>query len=210
MALWRHLAPSPSPAAGAVPRWLKLAYGGFLCVLVPAYWRAYGPGNFLWLSDIGLGATAAAAIAERPALAEAMAVGLLPLETAWSLDFAAGGKLLGISGYMFEPDRPRFLRALSLFHLALPPTWLWMMRRFGYDRRSLRRHALVTAAALPLAYALTAPEANVNWVFGPGRSPQRRLPPRAYLALEMAALALLVQLPMHRLLCRRFPPTPRS
>lgn len=189
-----------------VPHWLKLAYGSFVAALVPVYWRAYGPGNFLWLSDIGLAATAAAVIAERPALAETMAVGLLPLETAWSLDFAAGGKLLGLSGYMFEPERPRWLRGLSLFHLALPPTWLWMMRRFGYDRRSFRRHALLTTAVLPLSYALTAPDANVNWVFGPGPSPQRRLSPLHYLALEMAALPLLVQLPMHLLLCRRFPP----
>jgi hypothetical protein len=46
----------------------------------------------------------------------------------------------------------------------------------------------------------------VNWVFGPGSSPQHRLPPRAYLALEMAALPLFAFLPTHLLLCRLFPP----
>ena len=31
---------------------MKAGCGGFLGVLIPVYWRAYGPGNFLWLSDL--------------------------------------------------------------------------------------------------------------------------------------------------------------
>lgn len=196
---------SIGPARGAVPTWLKLGYGSFLCALVPVYWREYGPGNFLWLSDIALGSTAAAVISEQPELAGMMAVGVLPLEAAWNLDFVTGGRALGLAGYMFDRRRSRFLRGLSLFHVALPPTLIWMLHRFGYDRRSLRRQTLLTWLVLPLTYGLTDPAENINWVFGPGSSPQRRLPPLAYLALEMAALPLAF-LPMDRLLRRLFPP----
>lgn len=195
--------------SGAVPIWLKLGYGSLLGALVPVYWRNYGPGNFLWLSDIALGSTAAAVICERPEPVAMMAVGVLPLEAAWSLDFATGGRLLGLTAYMFDRRWSRPLRGLSLFHLALPPTWTWMLARFGYDRRSLFRQTLLTWLVLPLTYGLTDPAKNINWVFGPGSSPQRRIPPLAYLALEMAVLPLLVFLPMHRLLCRLFPP-PRA
>ncbi len=187
----------------AVPRWLKLGYAAFLPVLVPVYWREYGPANFLWLSDIALGGTALAVILERPSLAGMMAVGVLPLELAWTLDFALGGRPLGLAGYMFDPNRSRFLRGLSLFHIALPPTLLWMLRRFGYDRRSLARQTLLTSIVLPLTYAVTDPAANVNWVFGLGPKPQRRINPLLYLALEMAALPLLFMWPTHRVL-RRF------
>ncbi len=186
--------------------WLKLGYGSFLSVLIPTYWREYGPGNFLWLSDIALGSTAAAVIGERPGLAGMTAVGALPLEAAWNVDFATGGRVLGLAGYMFDRRLSPFLRGLSLFHVVLPPTLIWMLRRFGYDRRSLFRQTLLTWLVLPLSYALTDPAENINWVFGPGSSPQRRVPPPVYLALEMTALPLLAFLPMHLLLRRLFPP----
>ncbi|HEX7968973.1 MAG TPA: hypothetical protein VF502_12205 [Stellaceae bacterium] len=187
-----------------VPRWLKLGYGSFLAVLVPVYWREYGPGNFLWLSDIALVGTTLAVVMERPALAGMMAVGVLPLEFAWTLDFLLGGRALGLAGYMFDSGKSRFLRGLSLFHIVLPPTLLWMLDRFGYDRRSLARQTLLTWLILPLTYALTDPAANVNWVFGPGAKPQHRINPLLYLALEMAILPLLFMWPTHWLLRRFF------
>jgi hypothetical protein len=200
-------APHPPPT----PLWLKLAYAVFLCVLVPIYWRQYGPGNFLWLSDIALFLTATAVIVERPpalrpALVGMVAVGVLPLEIAWCVDFALGGKLLGLTAYMFDTAKPLYLRSLSLFHIALPPTVIWMLIRYGYDRRSPRRQILLIWIVLPLTYALTAPSLNVNWVFGPGNAPQTFIPPLAYLALEMAALPLLIVLPMDRLLRRLLAP----
>ena len=38
---------------------------------------------------------------------------------------------------MFDPDKPRYLRALSLFHIVLPLTLLWLVARLGYDARAL-------------------------------------------------------------------------
>lgn len=189
-----------------VPLALKIGYGGFLGILVPVYWRHYGRSNFLWLSDLALFGTTAAVILEEPLPASMAAVGVLPLELAWNVDVASGGRLLGLAGYMFDERKPIGLRALSLFHVALPPTLLWMLRRFGYDRRALGLQTLLVAALLPLTYALTAPEKNINWVFGPGAEPQHRLPARLYLALEMIALPTVSMLPTHAILKRIFDP----
>lgn len=199
-----------SGTAGAVPVWLKVAYGTFVAALVPVYWLHYGPQNFLWLSDLALFATAIAVIAELAWLAGMAAVGVLALEIAWTVDFLSGGKLLDLASYMFDAGKPSYLRALSLFHLALPPTLLWLLRRLGYDRRSFVRQTLFTLALLPATWLLTRPDENINWVYGPGTEPQSRIPPLLYLAAEMAAMPILAFLPTHLLLKRLFAPPRRG
>ena len=189
-----------------VPTALKLAYAAATPVIGVVYARCYGPGNFLWLSDIALGLTSAAVISERPLPASIAAVGVLPLEFAWSVDFISGGRLIGLAGYMFDRKLPRGLRALSLFHVALPPTLLWLLRKFGYDRRGLIIQCAITSTVLPLTYAFTDPAQNINWVFGPGTRPQKRLPPLLYLMLAMLAFPLLVHWPTHTAMRRLFWP----
>src|SRR5437868_8888869 len=103
---------------------------------------------------------------------------------------------------MFDRKLPPWLRALSLFHAALPPTLYFLLSRLGYDWRALAVQSGLTLAVLPLTYAITDPRDNINWVFGPGARPQRRLPPLLYLGLAMLAFPLLVHLPTH-LACRR-------
>jgi len=192
-------------AAHGVPAWLKFGYATATPIVGGVYWRYYGPRNFLWLSDLALASTALSVTTENRLLASMPAVGVLPLELAWNVDFASGGRMLGLAGYMFDRRLPLGLRALSLFHVALPPTLLWMMRRFGYDPRALPAQTLLTWTALSASYALTRPEDNINWVFGPGRKPQRTIPPLLYLGLEMIVLPVAVILPMHFLLKRAFP-----
>jgi hypothetical protein len=193
-----------SGSSGVAPLWLKIALGGFVAVLVPVYWRHYGPQNFLWLSDLALFATTASVITATRWPAGMAAVGVLPLEIAWTVDFIAGGRPLGLAAYMFDPAKPLYLRALSLFHLAIPPTLLWLLHRLGYDRRSFVRQTAFTLLLLPATWLLTAPEENVNWVYGPGAQPQRAVPPLAYLAMEMAILPALVCWPTHLVLKRLF------
>jgi hypothetical protein len=183
----------------AIPLWLKLAYAAMVAVIVPVYWRHYGPVNFLWLSDIALACIALAVITENRLLASMPAVGVLPLELAWTIDFMSGGRLLGLAAYMFDSALPLYLRALSLFHLALPPTIVYLLWRGGYDDRALYWQTIVTLIALGAAY-LAQPKENVNWVYGPGQEPQHVLPPLLYLGLEMAVIPLCVILPMHFLL----------
>ena len=113
----------------SLPLWLKVAYGLFLCVLVPVYWHHYGPTNFLWACDIALFLIGVALWLENPLPTSMMAIGVLPFELAWIIDFIAGSRLLGMASYMFDTALPLYLRALSLFHVALPPLMIFLLFR---------------------------------------------------------------------------------
>lgn len=175
-----------------VPLWLTLAYALAIPVIAVAYWRAYGPTNFLWLSDIALAFTLLALITGNPLLASMPAVGVLPLELAWTIDFLSGGRLIGLAAYMFDQKLPLYLRSLSAFHLALPPTLLFLLSRLGYDERAPIYQTLLTWLVLIVTYWATDPEKNINWVFGPGSKPQHTLPPLLYLGLVMALFPLMI------------------
>jgi hypothetical protein len=192
--------------APRVPVWLKLAYGVAVPIIAVSYWYAYGPANYLWLSDIALVCTMLAVVTENRLLASMPAVGVLPLELVWTIDFLSGGRLIGLAAYMFDPNLSLYLRCLSGFHLALPPTLIWMLWRFGYDPRALALQTGVTWVALILSYLLTGSEKNINWVYGPGPEAQQTLPPLLYFGLEIFVWTLGILLPMHWLLNCIFPP----
>jgi hypothetical protein len=90
------------------------------------------------------------------------------VELGWNLDFLVGGRLTGLAGYRFDTRMPLHLRSLSLFHVALPPLLLWLLRRLGYDHRALLTQTVLTWVVLPATYRLTDCKENVNWAFGPG------------------------------------------
>lgn len=187
-----------------VPLPLKIGYTLFLCVLVPVYWVHWGPKNFLWFSDVALLTTGLALWLESALLASMMTLAIALPELAWNVDFfgrlLTGRQMLGLSGYMFDREKPRFLRALSLFHVVLPGVLLWMVHRLGYDERAWLFQTVLALFVLPLCYWITAPADNVNWVYGPGSKPQTLLPPLAYLALTMLFFPVVIYLPTHFLL----------
>lgn len=191
-----------------MPLWLKISYTLFICILVPVYWKQYGPGNFLWFSDLALFITAAALWLESSLLASMMALSVVVLESIWIIDFLigliAGASVIGLSAYMFDSKIPLSIRALSLFHIVLPLLLLWLLYRLGYDRRALLAQTLLGWIVLPLSYFLTKPADNVNWVYGLGGGPQRWMPAPLYLVLLMIAFPLVVYLPTHLLLKRLF------
>jgi hypothetical protein len=188
-------------AAPLIPLWLKIAYTAFVVVTVLVYSRWWGAGNFLWFSDIALILTVPALWLENALLAGMMALATLLPDAVWIAGFCAGvatGKpVWGLADYMFSDAKPRYVRALSLFHFFLPVLLLWTIWRLGYDADALAAQTLLAWVLLPLTYVLTDPKDNINWVHGLSGVQQRRIPPLAYLALLMAGFPLLLYLPTH-------------
>lgn len=184
-----------------VPLLVKILYTVGVSVVVPVYWHAYGPSNFLWFSDLALLLTVAALWLESPLLASMQAVAVVLLELLWIVDFVGrlvtGVHLIGIAEYMFQADKPRLLRGLSLFHLVLPFLLLWLVARVGYDRRAWMVQTLVAWVVLPVCYCCTKPSDNINWTFGPGQQPQTWMAPGLYVALLMLFFPLCVYVPTH-------------
>jgi hypothetical protein len=172
---------------------------------VPVWVVKNGLANFLWFSDIAMLVAGVALWLENPFLASMMAVGVLLPETLWNVSFLArlltGKRVSGLADYMFEPGKSLLVRGLSLvLHVVLPVVLLYLVARLGYDGRAWLAQTILAWVVLPVTYLVTDPAKNVNWVFGPGGRPQRRLPPLAYLALLMVAFPVAVYLPTHLLL----------
>ncbi len=189
-----------------IPLWLKLAYTAYMAVLVPAYALKAdaGPLNFLWFSDLALFTTGAALWLENSLFASATAVAVLAPELFWNLSFVVkiltGKRISSLTDYMFDSRRPRFMRALSLFHVVLPVLLIWLMAVLGYDARALFVATAVAWIVLPVTYALTRPAHNINWVFGFGTPPRRPVPPLLWVLALMLGFPVLVYLPTHLLL----------
>lgn len=187
-----------------IPRPLKVAHTAFVAVLAPVYWRNWGPGNFLWFSDLALIGLAPALWREDRRLMSILAVTVLLPEAPWNIGFftrlLTGRELFGLSHYMFDSKKPLWLRALSLFHVWVPPLLVWSVRRLGYDRRALPLQIAAGEVVLAASYLLTAPEQNVNWVYGPGERPQTRIRRGLYLLGVMVLFPLCVWWPTHRIL----------
>jgi hypothetical protein len=197
--------PLSSPIDGALPLWAKIAYTIFLAIIVPAYWVKNGLANFLWFSDIALLVTGAALWLESSLLASAMAVGVFLPESLWNVSYfgrlLTGARVSTIADYMFDARKSRFMRGLSLLmHVVMPIALVWMLAQLGYDSRALLVQTVLAWVVLPVTYAVTDPEKNINWVFGLGHPARRWFSPRIYLLALMLGFALLVYVPTHLLL----------
>ena len=209
---------SASAAPGRIPLWLKVAYSVFMAVLVPVYWHHYGPTNFLYFCDVALFVTLIGLWKESRLWLSIAAVGILLPQMLWCVDFAvelAGGKMTGMTSYMFDSGKPFYLRALSLFHGWLP--WLlgFGVMKLGYDRRAFGVWSAVAVGLCGVAFFLLPPAGaeladpniprNVNYVFGmDDANPQTAFAPLTYLGLWIGGLIALVYLPTHVLLNRLF------
>jgi len=132
--------PFGAPAPRRIPLWLKLAYTGFMAVLVPVYLRNYRPTNFLYFCDVALIITVVGIWIESPLLVSMCAVGIIASQTLWVIDFLSnliGHPLTGLTDYTFMADHSLFLRGLSLFHGWLPFLLVYLVWRLGYDGRAL-------------------------------------------------------------------------
>ncbi|HZD42398.1 MAG TPA: hypothetical protein VE131_16870 [Terriglobales bacterium] len=191
-----------------VSLWIKIPYTLFVLVFVPIYWVQYGPANFLWFSDIALFGTLAALWLESSFLASMMTSGVVLFDIVWNVIFfrklLLGGGPEGLVGYMFDPQISLSIRALSLFHVALPIIQLWSLGTLGYDVRAWKYQVVLGWVLLPLTYAVTSPKENINWVFGITEVPQKWLPPSLYVIALMVIYPAVVCYPTHRVLKRLF------
>ena len=213
-----------NPAANRIPLWIKIAYTGFLAVMIPVYWINYGPTNFLYFCDVALLLTLLGIWREDALLISLPAVGILLPQVFWCVDFLIqlfGGELTGMTAYMFDENRSLFLRGLSLFHGWLPFLLFYLVRRLGYEKRALPGWTAICIALcltsfffLPAAGAeLADPKLprNVNYVFGmDDAKPQDMMPPLVYLGVWIAALTGLIFVPTHVLLKKTCPPAAKS
>lgn len=191
-----------------IPLWLKIADTLFVYLIVPIYWRRYGPANFLWFSDVALLLTVPALWLESPLLVSMMALAVALPELAWNIDFfvrlTTGVPLLGLAAYMFDRRIPRFVRSLSLFHVGLPLLLIWLLYRLGYDKRGFIAQTVVAIVILPLSYFFSDPRQNINWVYGFGEKPQTRIPALWFLIFLILLFPLAVYLPTHLVLAKLF------
>lgn len=181
--------------------WIKIAYTVQLAVILPVYAVMWGWRNFLWFSDIALIATGVALWLDSALLASMMALAVLLPELLWSASYFGrllfGLRVTDLAGYMFDERKPRFVRALSLFHVVLPAVLIWMLFELGYDSRALAGQTLLAWIVLPVTYAVTTPsDENINWVRGPDKL-QRRVQPLVWLAFLMLAFPIGLYLPTH-------------
>lgn len=196
--LWKRI-----PEA-EISLWLKIPYTIFVLFLIPVYWKHWGIKNFLWFSDVALILSVPALWLESKLLASMLAVGVLLPELYWNLELliriVTRKQLFGLTAYMFDDSRPLYLRLLSLFHVALPAVLIFILSKFGYDLRAVYYHTLLACALLLITYKTTGPSSNINWVFGPGNSPQEKISPETYLVLIVLIYITVLFVPSHFLL----------
>jgi hypothetical protein len=180
--------------------WLAILQTVFLAMLVPVYWREYGPQNFLWMSDIALIVSTVALSTRSSVLCSMEAVAVLVFEIVWCIDILfmlmIGERFAVLSNYMFQREIPLWIRLLSLFHLWIPWLLLWMVWQLGYDRRALVLQINVWVVVIVVCYFVSTPEENINFVHGLG-SLKKRLSPAGYMAALLVGVPVVIYLPTH-------------
>lgn len=198
----------PVAAAGAHPfpraRWAALAW---LVVYLPAYARAYGPLNFLFLCNLGVILTAWAFWRGHVLLLSSQALAAPVIGTVWTADvlvrLVTGEHLFGGTAYMWDAQFPLFTRLLSCYHALWAPVLILALRHTGYDPRGLGLQTLLALVAVGggrLAPAL----ANVNYAHVDPFFRRDFGGPFTHVVVVVAALALVYGA-THALLLRLLP-----
>jgi len=199
-----------------IPLYLKVIFTAFMAVLVPFYWRTYGPSNFLYFCDVALLLTLFGIWTEDKLLISLPAVGILIPQFIWVVDFVAGlfgFAALGMTDYMFDSNIPLFARGLSLFHGWLPFLLIYLVYKVGYDKRAFRYWTVTAWVLISICYfIMPAPgvileninaPVNINYVFGfSDVVAQTWMHPHLYFASLMIGLPLFVYYPTSRILMR--------
>jgi hypothetical protein len=201
------------PARRRIPLVLKLAVTAFTAVLVPVYWRDYGPQNFLEFCDVALLLLVPAMWLENRLLISMQAVAVLLPQGLWVIDITChllGFRLMGMTDYMFDSvNYPLFTRLLSTFHGWVPILLVWLVYRTGYDRRAIWAQTILAVSLLLVSYFCFVPPGtepawrafNLNYVFGiTEHQTQAHTASLRWLAILIVGIPGLFYLPAHLLL----------
>jgi hypothetical protein len=196
------------PVPGNFPTWLRGLALAWLLIWVPAYWRTWGPSNFLQLCDIAVILTCVGFLTNSRLLLSSQALSSLLVDLVWTLDASwralTGHHLLGGTEYFFDPHYPLWIRLLSLFHVAMPLLLLWSLHRVGYDRRGFALQSVIALLAF-VASRFTTPAKNVNFAFTDPFFHRAWGPPPVHVAISILFMTIVVYLPTHLILKRVFP-----
>ena len=191
--------------------WQRWAAVCWLLVWIPAYWRTWGPSNFLQLCDVAVILTCIGICSGSRLLLSSQAVGSLLVDLAWTLDAAwrvvLGRHLLGGTEYLFDSHYPLWVRLLSLFHVAMPPLLLWAIHRAGYDSKGFALECGVTALVFAAARFTDAAK-NMNFAFSDPFFHRAWGPAPVHVAVSVLFMVVAVYWPTHALLKRLFPAWP--
>ncbi len=191
-------------ASTVVPLSLKVAWTAMVLSIVLVYWRHRGPANFLWFSDIAFLALVPGLWLESTFIVSLAACMVLVPETLWSVSFFGAllrlPRVTTLADYMFDNQRPLWLRAVSLFHVPLLAVIVWGPWRLGYDPGVYPWAVLIAWLVLLLTRWLTRPEPNINHVYRLPVAVGENLTPVQHMLVLMAAVPLVLQLPGHLLL----------
>jgi hypothetical protein len=202
---------SRSSRGSRIPLWLKIVYTAFVAILVPYYWREYSPWNFLYFCDVALLITLLGMWTESRLVISMEGVAILLPQTLWLIDLSFtmfGGKLLGMTDYMFDRHIPLFIRLLSSFHGWLPLLLVYLLTRVGYDRRAVYWQSIIGVGLLLFCFFFApkppAPAdrpntaVNVNYVWGTDdHHPQTKMPPAEWLLVLSSVIVLGMYVPTH-------------
>jgi hypothetical protein len=145
-----------------------------------------------------------------PLLLSMQAVSSLVVDLAWDLDLAARGltgrHLIGGTEYMWDPKWPLWLRALSVFHVLLPPVLIAALRRTGFDRRALPGQAALALVVMVVSRLTLGPDENQNFTWRDPFLDRSWGPAAVHVGLTWTLLVLVVFWPTQALLARWLPP----
>lgn len=187
-----------------IPLWLKIVYLIFLLILIPVYYKHRGLANFLWFSDLALLGSGLALWLESSFIASVLTITVLVPEIFWNIEYflrvITRKRILGLTDYMFDKSKPGYLRGLSLYHIALPVVLIYLLIKLGYDPMAIYYQPFFAWIVLLLSYFFTAPDRNINFVFGIGSKPQKKISRPLYFLSILLLFPVVVFIPTHFLL----------